>query len=144
SHAYFDGLFQPLVRDNLTGDDNEISGIYFLEREVTNSIIEGDVLLNSNNDLDMVAHIGPHNTTFYNSEFKGFGFIGAEIHEKTKIHGYHVPPITHGVIFEDGRTADTVTINGAVWLSGYVWLGSYITINGNQARHSSDLPLHID
>ncbi len=144
SHAYFDGLFQPLVRDNLTGDDNEISGIYFLEREVTNSIIEGEVLLNSNNDLDMVAHIGPHNTTFYNSEFKGFGFIGAEIHEKTKIHGYHVPPITHGVIFEDGRTADTVTINGAVWLSGYVWLGSYITINGNQARQSSDLPLHID
>ncbi|MFA7614932.1 MAG: hypothetical protein WCY48_11910, partial [Candidatus Caldatribacteriota bacterium] len=106
--------FIPIIRSNLTGD-NIISGIFFLQREIENSFIDGEVSRKPDGSLDMVAHIGEHSTSFDTSEFYGFGHIGAEIRKNTFIYGYSVGPVSHGVLFESGLAYNYANIEGAVY-----------------------------
>ncbi|MFA5582909.1 MAG: hypothetical protein WDA09_01740, partial [Bacteriovoracaceae bacterium] len=99
--SVFGDYFIPLIRNNLTGA-NDISGTFFLQREIEESIITGGVSRKTNNEIEIVAHVSDHTTSFDSSEFYGFGHIGAEIRENTFIWGYLVPPVRHGVLFESG------------------------------------------
>lgn len=133
--------FIPLIRNNLSGD-NTITGIYYLQRSVVDSIIAGGISRKADGTLDMVAHIGDHNSDFYESYFYGFGHVGGEVQSDTFIHGYYVLPVTHGVLFESGVALNSATITGAILIDGNSAIDD-AEVNGTEAHNNEDRVMHI-
>lgn len=105
----------PIINENLSGNDTSIEGAIFIEREIQNSIVHGEVSRYSGGDIDVMGYISPHATPFKESTFLGFGHIGGEAREGSYIHGYSVPPVTHGILFMSGLLKNGGVLTGALY-----------------------------
>lgn len=126
--------FVPIIKSDLSGDNNFICGVYLLEREIHNSIIKGAVSVyalkskdrnnceggledySETDVVDVIAYVSPHSIPFSDSFFLGFGHIEGSVQNDTNIQGYQVGSLTYGVFFLSGAAKNSATIEGAVWI----------------------------